>query len=266
MYFLLQIPWERAGGNLPRASLSAEPQCCHARALLSFPDDLPHTKGIPQVSAESFLNHFKHWECSMKDWGTVYTPIPALPTQKSPIPAGKCGGTSLLWISASSTSRILELRLEKSSRIIRSNHSSSIAKATTNPCPPLPQPQVFGTFQGCFLHHCLGQPIPMFGNPFHEEIQLLINYSRAAGWLRAGQGLISTTISKAGVSQSGLVQPPPSSLTASQEGAAGQEHPAQDHPDNLQPWFVCSYLIPGRFWLEKGGCSLSPSLIMCCTI
>lgn len=124
MYFLLQMPWERAGGNLPRAWISA-------RALFSFLEDLPHPKGIPQISAEPSLKYLKHWECSMKDWGRVYTPAP--PTPKSPIPARKCGGTSLFWSSG-----ILELfRLEKPPR----SSNPTISPALPRPPSPHPCPQ-----------------------------------------------------------------------------------------------------------------------------
>jgi len=64
--------------------------------------------------------------------------------------------------------RIIEtFRLEKTSKFIESNRKPNTAKMPTPNC--VPKRHIY-TFQGWWLHHFPGQPVPVLYNPFREDI------------------------------------------------------------------------------------------------
>jgi len=95
--------------------------------------------------------------------GDLWTPIfqaePACPCHQ--------GKTEL---GTAATNRIREsLRLEKTSKIIKSNHHPNTSMPA-KPCPQVPHLHIFEPLQGWWLHHLLGQPGPMPDHSLSTEI------------------------------------------------------------------------------------------------
>ena len=78
------------------------------------------------------------------------------------------------------------LRLEKTSKIIKSNHQPNTTMPD-KPCPELPHPHgfFFQHLQGWGLHHCPGHPGPMPDRSFRKEIFPNIESKRSLTQLEA---------------------------------------------------------------------------------
>ena len=157
--------------------------------------------------------------------------------------------------------RIIELlRLEKTSKIIKSNHQPN------TPCLLIPKCHIYTFFkhlQGSWLHHFPGQPVPVLDNPISEERKYFPNTQfkpllvQLEAWCHQPLLLTPTTHS---------------THTSTFEEERWQTPPAGEHPRagdgahappwaSLQPHQHCANHLRGTGMVTKihGVVSLTPS-------